>query len=187
MPRYGEDGVRAGSTDTTGTPGMSATLWGNRPPPPVGLRAAGAWEWQLTAVADVTAARGRLRHEVIEAAGSEGLPEDDLQRLLLSFEELASNGLRHGRGPVRVSVVSTREGWLVDVSDTDIHHPPTPAVGRDAAEGGLGLYLVARLSAAHGWTVQGARKHVWTLVDRMAARPRSGQWTGLGARTAESG
>jgi anti-sigma regulatory factor (Ser/Thr protein kinase) len=166
---------------------MSATLWGNRPPPPVGLRAAGAWEWQLTAVADVTATRGRLRDEVLRQAGPAGILEDDLQCLLLSFEELASNGLRHGRGPVRVSVVCTRTGWLIDVTDTDVDHPPTPAVGRDAAEGGLGLYLVARLSAAHGWTVQGARKHVWTLVDRLAPRQRTGLRTGLGARTAESG
>jgi anti-sigma regulatory factor (Ser/Thr protein kinase) len=166
---------------------MSATLWGNRPPPPVVLRAAGAWEWQLTAIADVTAARGRLRDEVLRQAGRAGVPEDDVQRLLLSFEELASNGLRHGQGPVRVSVVSTRDGWLIDVTDTDVDHPPTPAVGRDAAQGGLGLYLVARLSAAHGWTVQGRRKHVWALVDRLAARQRTGLRTALGVRTAESG
>jgi anti-sigma regulatory factor (Ser/Thr protein kinase) len=166
---------------------MSATLWGNRPPPPVGLRAAGAWEWELTAVADVTAARGRLRAEVLREAGPAGVSEDELQFLLLSFEELASNGIRHGHGPVRVSVVSTRTGWLVDVTDTDVDHPPTPAVGRDAAEGGLGLYLVARLSAAHGWTVHGARKHVWTLVDRIAARHPAGLRSGTSARTAESG
>jgi anti-sigma regulatory factor (Ser/Thr protein kinase) len=167
---------------------MSATLWGNRPPPPVGLGAAGAWEWQLTEIADVTAARGRLRDEVLREAGPAGVSEDDVQRLLLSFEELASNGLRHGGGPVRVSVIGTREGWLIDVTDTDVDHPPTPAIGRDAALGGLGLYLVARLSAAHGWTVQGRRKHVWTLVDRMSARRRTGLRSGVsGARTAESG
>jgi anti-sigma regulatory factor (Ser/Thr protein kinase) len=152
---------------------MSGTLWGHRPPPPVNRRATSTWAWELRLIADVTAARARLRAEVTRDAGPAGLPEDDVQRLLLSFEELASNGLRHGRGPVRVSVVSTGDGWLVDVSDAAVDRPPTPAIGRDAADGGLGLYLVARLSAAHGWTVRGPRKHVWTLIERAPA-----QWAG---------
>jgi anti-sigma regulatory factor (Ser/Thr protein kinase) len=154
---------------------MSGTLWGHRPPPPVHRRATSTWAWELRLIADVTAARARLRAEVTRDAGPAGLPEDDVQRLLLSFEELASNGLRHGRGPVRVSVVSTGDGWLVDVSDAAVDRPPTPAIGRDAADGGLGLYLVARLSAAHGWTVRGPRKHVWTLIERAPA-----QWAGAG-------
>jgi hypothetical protein len=111
--------------------------------------------------------------------------DDDLQRLLLSFEELGSNGVRHGRGPVRVSVVCTASGWLVDVTDAAVDRPPTPAVDRDAAEGGLGLYLVARLSAAHGWTVRGRRKHVWTLVDRGSARQRTGLPAGAQASSAD--
>jgi anti-sigma regulatory factor (Ser/Thr protein kinase) len=111
----------------------------------------------------VTAARSKLRDEVAPTT-----PEDDLQRLLLSFEELASNGVRHGGAPVRVRVADTAAGWLIEVTDGAVDRPPTPAVGRDAAEGGLGLYLVARLAAAQGWTVRGPRKHVWALVDRAA-------------------
>jgi hypothetical protein len=38
-------------------------------------------------------------------------------------------------------------------------------VDRDAAEGGLGLYLVARICGAHGWTVTGARKVTWARID----------------------
>lgn len=147
---------------------MSATLWGERPPPTAGRGASTAWEWDLRTAADVTAARGTLRDEVGPAAA-----DDDVQRLLLSFEELASNGVRHGRAPVRVRVAETPDGWLIDVTDAAVHRPPTPAIGRDAAEGGLGLYLVARLAAAQGWVVRGARKHVWALVDRAPAdRPR---------------
>jgi hypothetical protein len=41
---------------------------------------------------------------------------------------------------------------------------PTPAVGRDPAKGGLGLYLVARLSVAHGWYVDEGCKHVWACL-----------------------
>jgi anti-sigma regulatory factor (Ser/Thr protein kinase) len=153
---------------------MSGTLWGNRPPPPEGRDAPEAWEWELGTAADVTAARGQLRDVVAARDGGPGLREDDAQRLLLSFEELASNGVRHGRAPVRVTVRSTPSGWLIDVTDAAVDRPPTPAVGRDAADGGLGLYLVARMSAAHGWTVRGARKHVWALVDRSPARRRHG-------------
>src|SRR3954447_925276 len=36
--------------------------------------------------------------------------------------------------------------------------PPTPAQGRDAAQGGLGLPLVAGIGAAHGWQITGDGK-----------------------------
>jgi hypothetical protein len=44
--------------------------------------------------------------------------------------------------------------------------PPTPAVGRDPSEGGLGLYLIAELATAHGWYVRDDAKHVWALLPR---------------------
>jgi anti-sigma regulatory factor (Ser/Thr protein kinase) len=153
---------------------MSGTLWASRPLPPARSRATMVREWDLATVADVTAARGRLREEVARTAGAAELTEDDVQRLLLSFEELASNGLRHGRLPVRATVTLTGAGWLIDVTDTAVNRPPAPAFGRDAAQGGLGLFLVARLSAAHGWTVAGARKHVWALIDHARPPRRAG-------------
>ena len=76
-----------------------------------------------------------------------GAADDDVDRLLLAFEELVSNGLRHGGDPVRAVVTDRRSGWLLEVSDAAGDTPPVPAVGRDAALGGLGLYLVAQLSA----------------------------------------
>src|SRR5690242_1835082 len=106
---------------------MSATLWGERPPPTAGRGAASAWEWDLRTAADVTAARSKLRDEVTPVAS-----QDDVQRLLLSFEELASNGVRHGRAPVRVRVADIPAGWLIEVTDAAVDRPPTPAVGRDA-------------------------------------------------------
>jgi anti-sigma regulatory factor (Ser/Thr protein kinase) len=119
--------------------------------------------WELTSVAEVTACRGRLR----ALAG----PDDDdaVERLLLTVEELASNGVRHGGAPVTITVTASGSDWLVDVADGGTHMPPTPAVGRDPALGGLGLYLVAHLSAACGWTVRDGRKHVWARIERSAA------------------
>jgi anti-sigma regulatory factor (Ser/Thr protein kinase) len=143
---------------------MATTLWGRRPPPPVGRDVGAAWHWSLATVADVTAARVRLRADLTARAGAAQRWDD----VLLAFEELASNGLRHGRAPVRATVVATGTGWHIDVTDAAVDRPPVPAVGRDAADGGLGLYLVARLASAHGWWSDGERKHVWARLSRPA-------------------
>jgi hypothetical protein len=52
------------------------------------------------------------------------------------------------------------------VSDAAASSPPTPAIGRDPSEGGLGLYLIAELASDHGWYVRGGAKHVWALLPR---------------------
>ena len=142
---------------------MTTALWTARTLPPRTPEVSAVWEWAMSAVSDITALRARLREEVVRA----GSVDDDVERLLLAFEELTSNGIRHGGAPVRVTVTATAASWLIDVSDSAVDSPPTPAVGRDAAEGGLGLYLVARLCSAHGWTVRGDRKHVWARVQRV--------------------
>ncbi|MGY1696600.1 ATP-binding protein [Geodermatophilus sp. SYSU D00814] len=118
--------------------------------------------------AELTGLRRRLR----AALAGGGLPAgtDDGERLLLVVEELASNGLRHGRPPVQITVTAAGPGWLVEVRDTATARLPTPAIGRDAALGGMGLHLVARLSHAHGWAVDGDRKTVWAYI---AHRPPS--------------
>ncbi|MFQ1002271.1 ATP-binding protein [Modestobacter sp. SSW1-42] len=113
--------------------------------------------------------RARLRPIVPaqSAAAGPGAATDDLERILLVVEELASNGLRHGDPPVEITLCATASGWLLAVSDTAADRPPTLAVDRDPADGGMGLYLVARLASAHGWTVGDGRKSVWALVERL--------------------
>jgi signal transduction histidine kinase len=143
---------------------MSQAPWAQRPPPPIAVGTTEAWDWELFTPAGLTTCRGRLRREVERGQWPAGADRDDVDRLLLAFEELASNGLRHGRAPVRVRVIATPQGWLIDVTDTALDQPPTPAVDRDPASGGLGLYLVARLCPAHGWSVLSGRKHVWACV-----------------------
>ena len=146
---------------------MSTTSWLRRPVPDLDDHVLRVWHWELRSSGDLTASRMSLRKEIL--GGSGRTHEDDVDLLLLAFEELASNGLRHGRPPVTVTVSATPAGWLIDVCDADATRCPTPAVDRDPAFGGLGLHLVVGLSSAHGWSVRSGRKHVWACVPRAAA------------------
>jgi len=143
---------------------MSDGAWQQRTPPDVGDRAERVWEWEITRPAQLTAARGQLRDDLAGGALPPGADGDDVDRLLLAFEELASNGLRHSGQAITVTVTDCSTGWLIDVSDARPDQPPVPAVDRDPALGGLGLHLIGRLSAAHGWAALGARKHVWACL-----------------------
>jgi anti-sigma regulatory factor (Ser/Thr protein kinase) len=127
------------------------------------------WRWKLGTLAELPAARSGLRGRV----GAVGLSDDSegiaAEQLILAFDELASNALRHGERPVVATVVAGSGGWLLDVSDRASEVMPTPAVDRDPAHGGLGLHLVARLSVAHGWYVDEGRKHVWACLPTAAS------------------
>ena len=145
---------------------MTARGWTRAVPPDVADRTQHAWGWELRRPAELTRARTELRARLVAPPLPDAVVVEDVDRLLLMFEELASNGLRHGGAPIRVRVTASDDGWLVDVSDARPDAPPVPAVNRDPAHGGLGLHLVARLSARYGWTVEGTRKHVWASLGR---------------------
>jgi anti-sigma regulatory factor (Ser/Thr protein kinase) len=129
------------------------------------------WHRDLEDVSELPAARAGLRDHLAAL----GLPRDGedpvADRLVLAFEELASNALRHGQRPVVATVVAGTGGFLLDVSDRGADTSPTPAVDRDPAEGGLGLYMVARLSVAHGWYVTQGCKHVWACLPLTSEDP----------------
>lgn len=140
----------------------SPTLW---PRSPVPRTSGTAWQWQITSLRQLSGVRAELRARLRSAARAAGANGDEVaDRVLLAVEELASNGLRHGVDPVEARVVATADGWLIVISDGAIEQGPQPAVGRDPALGGMGLYLVAELSAARGWAVTGGRKHVWACL-----------------------
>jgi hypothetical protein len=135
--------------------------WPSRPVPSV---LGDLWHWQLDSVPYVSRVRADLRARVGHPSVCSSSTEDARDGLLLVFEELASNALRHGSGQVRALVVAGPWGWLLDLSDEAPHRPPVPAVDRDPALGGMGLHLVAQLSSDYGWEGRPGRKHVWALL-----------------------
>lgn len=147
---------------------MSTVLWGRRPLPDPGPDAVSVGHWKAVTLSDLI----MIRRQAAAAMAAEDrrwaaapVSEGAEQRLLLCVEELTSNALRHGRAPVQVDLTAFGQYWLLAVGDAAIERPPTPAVDRDAADGGLGLYLVARICGAHGWTVEDSRKVVWVRID----------------------
>ena len=123
------------------------------------------WCQELSSLAELASLRARLR---ISLTGSARVlhPEREhwSERLVLIADELTSNALRHGGSPVATALSRTGDQWLIAVSDTSAEVPPAPAVGRDPGLGGFGLYLVADLSAQHGWCVGRDTKTVWAVV-----------------------
>jgi anti-sigma regulatory factor (Ser/Thr protein kinase) len=154
---------------------VSETLWGRRPPPITGPDAAPLGRWEPTSRADLTAARRQLASTLHDGRRA-SIEEGAVERLLLAFEELVSNGLRHGRAPVQATITADGTYWLLEVSDTATDRPPIPAVDRDAADGGLGLYLVARICGAHGWYTTDGRKTTWARVDRTRTEAPRNVW-----------
>jgi anti-sigma regulatory factor (Ser/Thr protein kinase) len=118
-------------------------------------------QWELTDVAELPRVRSDLRRHLGVA---DPRTADLRDRLVLALDEMASNALRHGGGRVAAAVRATAAGWLIEVSDSAAATPPTPAVGRDPSEGGLGLYLIAELATDHGWYVASGVKHVWAVL-----------------------
>ena len=136
--------------------------WPSAAPPP----AEDGWSWDLSHVSELPSVRAQLRRGL--AAASAGIPraaELD-EAVVLAFDEMASNALRHGGGGVVARVRQTTQAWLIEVCDRAAAHPPQPAVGRDPRQGGLGLYLIAEMADAHGWHQADDVKSVWALLPR---------------------
>jgi anti-sigma regulatory factor (Ser/Thr protein kinase) len=118
--------------------------------------------WQLSEVAELPRMRAQVRRTIDPGV----IDRDVLDQLILALDEMASNALRHGGGRVEAAVRLTDSGYLIEVSDAAPAQPPTPAVDRDPSQGGLGLYLIARMALRHGWYAGEGAKFVWALLPR---------------------
>jgi anti-sigma regulatory factor (Ser/Thr protein kinase) len=123
--------------------------------------------WDLQDVAELPRLRDELRRQTAADSPRQDQESADLRdQLVLAFDEMASNALRHGGGSVHAVLRHTDDAYLIEISDAAASAPPAPAVGRDPSEGGLGLYLIAELASGHGWYVSQGAKHVWALLPR---------------------
>jgi two-component sensor histidine kinase len=131
--------------------------------PPVGFTE--LWCQEFHASSELSRLRARLR-ATLTGSTTVARPEREhwSERLVLVADELASNGLRHGGPPVAASLSRRNDEWLIAVSDSSTGTPPIPARDRDPRLGGFGLYLVADLSARHGWFAHRGAKTVWAVV-----------------------
>lgn len=140
---------------------MHTDTWPRRPAP---SDTQSPFEHRIERTAELCELRQAIRAWLPTDLVDEDVDETLLDTLLLVVDELASNGLRHGRAPVSVTVVWTGCGLFLDISDDDPSHGPEPAVGRDPAHGGMGLAMVARMTTTRGWTTAAGRKHVWACI-----------------------
>jgi anti-sigma regulatory factor (Ser/Thr protein kinase) len=158
-PAISRGGPSARGLRVTGQ--TAGPIWPSASPP----AAAAVLHWSLGDVAELPRVRAELRRHAT-GSGHGPMDPDLLDQLILALDEMASNALRHGGGSVTATVRRAPDAYLVEVSDAAIHAPPSPAVGRDPSEGGLGLYLIAELSTQHGWYVSNGHKFVWALLPR---------------------
>src|SRR3954449_7947565 len=143
---------------------MNEDTWTHQPPPEPGLAVSTVWHAEPATLTELSALRRQLR-TAVSTERDAAVEDDCIEWMLLAFEELTSNGVRHGRPPVEVSLTTSDAGWLLDVSDAAPDTPPTPAVGRDPGAGGLGLYLDPPPPGAPRWAVPRGRRHVRALLD----------------------
>ena len=111
------------------------------------------------------------RRAMAKAADLWRLDREMTETALLLVSELATNALRHGSPPVRLSLRLDRDRLRVEVSDScpdlpELSHPDPDQVG------GRGLQIVQQLAAAWGATALPRRlgKTVWFELRGMLGR-----------------
>src|SRR5215212_10574572 len=150
----GETGLSIGP----GNEAVAVALWRSAPLPSDFRE---HWRQELRSLAELARLRARLRTS-LTGSSTVARPEQEhwSDRLVLIADELTSNALRHGGAPVATALSRSDDQWLLAVSDSSSKVPPMPAQGRDPGLGGFGLYLVADLSAQHGWFQEPGAKTV---------------------------
>lgn len=118
------------------------------------------WSWSLPAAAPAAAeARDVVRRRCSV------LPAPVLDDVLLLVTELVANAVRHGRGPVTLTLVPREDGVRVEVTDASPTRPRPRDKGLEA-ESGRGLHIVDALASRWGsMPRETTGKTVWFELD----------------------
>lgn len=101
------------------------------------------------------------RRATARAAELWRLDREMTETALLLVSELATNAIRHGAPPVRLSLRLTGSRLRVEVADSSPALPTLVQPGPDQA-GGRGLQIVQQLAAR--WGAQASRRHLGKTV-----------------------
>ncbi|GAA2021545.1 hypothetical protein GCM10009839_18300 [Catenulispora yoronensis] len=91
---------------------------------------------------------------------------------LLLVNEVVANALVHGRGPIRLRLMSNGRILLCAVVDSSPRLPRLPVPG-PVGEHGRGLRIVRALAATYGWRRIPAGKIVWFTYVLVQATPEA--------------
>ena len=106
------------------------------------------------------------RRSMARAAELWRLDREMTETALLLVSELATNAIRHGRPPVRLSLRLERNRLRVEVTDSSPALPKLSPPGPDQV-GGRGLQIVQLLAARWGASSRRLGKTVWFELSRM--------------------
>jgi len=127
----------------------------------------------------------RLQAFAEQFAYENGLPDDELSRLLVILEELFTNAVMHGNGPHSERNVIVALGWRrgrLGISFVDDGQPFDPLAFRgpdletatqERTLGGLGIHIVRSLVHQARYRRDGGRNHLH-LVRRIGLRGGAG-------------
>lgn len=115
--------------------------------------------WTLTGAGDLR----HLRRNLVTVLTDQRIPTHRAldavpDKVSVVATELAGNALRYGSPPVQVCLYRCDTAFVVDVTDSDLEHPPKITM-RPAP--GFGLRIAESMAESAGWYIDGRRKHVW--------------------------
>jgi hypothetical protein len=93
-------------------------------------------------------------------------PDADAAELVA--DELVTNAVRHGRGPIHMRLRARSTSIRIEVSDRSADPPSLRDPAPDAVDG-RGLSLIGATAAAWGYTPSGAGKTIWAAVNSETA------------------